>query len=111
MIVNYYSTTPVDGRSHVWYNNLIFFLTHLESEYMALSYKKLWKQLIDRDMTRMDLRDAVGLSSTTLAKMSKGDTVTTNVLERICSNLKCNIGDIVDYVPDSDLDNKSSAEQ
>lgn len=78
---------------------------------MALSYKKLWKQLIDRDMTRMDLRDAVGLSSTTLAKMSKGDTVTTNVLERICSNLKCNIGDIVDYVPDSDLDNKSSAEQ
>lgn len=78
---------------------------------MALSYKKLWKQLIDHDMTRMDLRDAVGLSSTTLAKMSKGDTVTTNVLERICSNLKCNIGDIVDYVPDSVMDGKSSAEQ
>ncbi len=67
---------------------------------MALCYKKLWKQLIDHDMTRMDLRDAVGLSSTTLAKMSKGETVATNVLERICGNLKCNIGDIVDYVPD-----------
>jgi len=67
---------------------------------MALCYKKLWKQLIDHDMTRMDLRDAVGLSSTTLAKMSKGETVSTNVLERICGNLKCNIGDIVDYVPD-----------
>lgn len=65
---------------------------------MALCYKKLWKQLIDRDMTRMDLREAVGLSSTTLAKMSKGETVATNVLERICSKLKCNIGDIVDYV-------------
>ena len=76
---------------------------------MALCYKKLWKQLIDRDMTRMDLRDAVGMSSTTLAKMSKGDVVDTTVLERICKNLKCNIGDIVDYVPDEPEISESKA--
>lgn len=76
---------------------------------MALCYKKLWKQLIDRDMTRMDLRDAVGMSSTTLAKMSKGDVVATTVLERICKNLKCNIGDIVDYVPDEPEISESKA--
>ena len=60
-------------------------------------------------MTRMDLRDAVGMSSTTLAKMSKGDAVATTVLERICKNLKCNIGDIVDYVPDEPEISESKA--
>lgn len=67
---------------------------------MALSYKKLWKQLIDHDMNRADLREATGLSPATLAKMSKGDPVGTTILERICRTLQCNIGDIVDYVPD-----------
>ena len=52
---------------------------------MALCYKKLWHQLIDHDMTRSDLREAIGLSSTTLAKMSKGEAVETPILEKICS--------------------------
>ena len=62
---------------------------------MALSYKKLWKQLIDHDMNRADLREATGLSPATLAKMSKGD--------RICRTLQCNIGDLVDYIPDESV--------
>ena len=67
---------------------------------MALCYKKLWHQLIDHDMTRSDLREAIGLSPTTLAKMSKGEAVATPILEKICSTLNCDIGDIVSYVPE-----------
>ena len=66
---------------------------------MAMCYKKLWKLLIDRDMTRADLRDKTGLSPATLAKMSKGEAIGANVLERICETMQCNVGDVMDYVP------------
>jgi len=66
---------------------------------MALCYKKLWKLLIDKDMTRASLREATGIAPATIAKMSRGESVGTSVLERICESLQCNIGDIVDYVP------------
>ena len=66
---------------------------------MALCYKKLWKLLIDHDMTRADLRGATGIAPATIAKMSRGESVGASVLERICESLQCNIGDIVDYVP------------
>lgn len=69
---------------------------------MALCYKKLWKQLIDHDMTRSGLRDAIGISTATLAKMNKGERIGMPILERICQELKCNIGDLVDYVPNED---------
>lgn len=68
---------------------------------MALCYKKLWKLLIDRDMTRADLRRLTGISPTTISKMSKGAGIGSGVLERICAALDCNVGDIVDYVPES----------
>ena len=66
---------------------------------MAVSYKKLWKMLIDRDMSKSDLRIRAHISSVTLAKLGKGESVTTSVLVRICNVLDCNIGDIVDVVP------------
>ena len=66
---------------------------------MALCYKKLWKLLIDRDMTRADLREATGVSPATFAKMSKGEPVGVGILDRICESMNCNIGDIVDHVP------------
>lgn len=69
---------------------------------MALSYNKLWKKLIDRNMTKTQLRHAAGLCTVTLARMSKGESVGANVLERICASMKCDIGDIVSYVPDED---------
>ena len=68
---------------------------------MALCYKKLWKLLIDRDMTRADLREATGVSPATFAKMSKGEPVGVGILDRICESLQCNIGDIVDHVPET----------
>lgn len=73
---------------------------------MALCYKKLWHQLIDHDMTRSDLREAIGLSPTTLAKMSKGEAVAMPILEKICSTLNCDIGDIVSYVPEPSVSPK-----
>ena len=71
---------------------------------MAMCYKKLWKLLIDRDMTRADLRDKTGLSPATLAKMTKGEAIGANVLERICETMQCDVGDIMSYVPDEPAD-------
>lgn len=70
---------------------------------MAMSYKKLWKLLIDRDMTRGDLHQISGVAPSTLTKMSKGECVATNVIERICMALKCDVGDIMSYVPDNEI--------
>lgn len=67
---------------------------------MAMCYKKLWKLLIDRDMTRADLRKKTGISSATVAKMSKGEAIGANVLERICATMQCDVGDVMTYVPD-----------
>jgi DNA-binding Xre family transcriptional regulator len=68
---------------------------------MATSYKKLWKLLIDRDMKKKDLRILTGLSSSTIAKMTKNEAVSTDVLVKVCSVLNCDIGDIIEIVSDS----------
>ncbi len=68
---------------------------------MTMCYKKLWKLLIDRDMTRAGLRDKTGISLATLAKMSKGEAIGANVLKRICETMQCNVGDVMDYVPET----------
>ncbi|GHV55222.1 hypothetical protein FACS1894216_16990 [Synergistales bacterium] len=63
-----------------------------------MNYNKLWKLLIDKGMYRKDLKRLSGVSTTVLAKMSKGENVTTEVLLKICNALDCNITDIVDTV-------------
>ncbi|MBE6662866.1 MAG: helix-turn-helix transcriptional regulator [Ruminococcaceae bacterium] len=68
---------------------------------MAASYKKLWKLLIDRDMKKKDLRALTGLSSSTIAKMTKNETVSTDVLVKICGVLGCDVGDIMEVIPDT----------
>ena len=70
---------------------------------MALSYNKLWKMLIDKQMKKMDLKEATGIGSTTLSKLSKNQPVAMDVLMKICNVLECNIGDIMDIIPN---DNK-----
>lgn len=62
------------------------------------NYNKLWKLLIDRKMLKKDLMQKGSITSATMAKMGKGLPVSMEVLGRICEVLKCNIGDIVDYV-------------
>ena len=63
---------------------------------MKMSYKKLWKLLIDRNMNRTALRKAAGISSSSLAKLGKDENVTTDVLLRICKALDCELDDIVE---------------
>jgi DNA-binding Xre family transcriptional regulator len=72
---------------------------------MKISYKKLWKMLIDKDMTRRDLRRLTGVSTTSVAKMGKGENVQTDILLRICKVLKCDITEImeIDYDEPGDL--------
>lgn len=65
---------------------------------MALNYNRLWKLLIDKNMTKVALRDITGMGPGTLSKLSKNQRVSMEVLEKICKELNCNIGDIVDYV-------------
>lgn len=65
---------------------------------MAVSYRKLWKLLIDKDMKKKDLRIASGISTNALAKLGKNDRVGTDVLDKICLALNCDIGDIMEIV-------------
>jgi len=65
---------------------------------MTLSYKKLWHQLIDKDMTKTELQKAAGLSWGTMAKLNKGESVNTSILLRICSVLDCDVSDIMETV-------------
>ena len=63
---------------------------------MSVSYKKLWKLLIDRDMKKKDLCVAAGISHTSMAKLGKYENVRTDVLVKICTALQCDIGDIME---------------
>lgn len=64
---------------------------------MAVSYNGLWKLLIDKNMKKMDLIEKIEISSSTLAKMSKGEPVSMSILEKICDKLNCDFGDIINY--------------
>lgn len=67
---------------------------------MAVSYKKLWKLLIDKDMKKRDLESAAQISHYTMNKLTHGDNVTTDVLAKICLALDVNVGDIMEITPD-----------
>ena len=68
---------------------------------MAVSYNKLWKMLIDKGMKRTELRDAVDMSTNTLAKLGKNDYISLEILNRICTYLECDIGDVMEFVPEN----------
>lgn len=71
---------------------------------MHITYKKLFKLLIDRDMNRQDLRKLCGLSSASIAKLGKGENITTDVLVRICEGLNCQLEDIMELEADGPQD-------
>lgn len=66
---------------------------------VEVSYKKLWKILIDKDMKKKDLQAFAGTSWASVTKLSKGETVSMEVLMKVCKALECNIGDIMDLIP------------
>ncbi len=70
---------------------------------MAFNYNKLWKLLIDKNMNKTDLRKKISSTPSTIAKLSKNENVSLEILGRICKELNCNIGDIIDYIPDKEV--------
>ena len=68
----------------------------------VISYNKLWKLLIDKKMNRTELKEKSGISTASLAKLGKGENLTTAVLLKICCTLDCNISDIMDIVDDEE---------
>ncbi len=67
---------------------------------MAVSYNKLWKLLVDKKMSKADLRKAAGIAPNTMTKLRRDEEVTLTILGRICSVLEVNIGDIIDFIPE-----------
>lgn len=73
-----------------------------EKTQMKFSYNKLWKLLIDKDWTKTKLRQEAGISSSTIAKLGKGENITTDILLKICITLDCKIEDIVEIIDNDD---------
>ena len=67
---------------------------------MKINYKPLWKLLIDKDMKKKDLQAAAGISWAAVTKLSKGETVSMEVLMKVCKTLNCDIGDIMELIPE-----------
>ena len=79
---------------------------------MAVSYNKLWKLLIDKNMKKKELGEAAGISNSLIAKLGKNENVTVEVLDRICIALNCNIEDIIEVKDNTTpkTDNKTNGE-
>ena len=73
---------------------------------MQISYKKLWKLLIDKDMLKKDLASKAGISSTSMAKLSKNENVNTEILRKICTALECEISDIMEMTEEKEGENR-----
>lgn len=72
--------------------------------FMTVSYKRLWKLLIDKNMKKKDLCTKAGISSASITKMGKNGHVTTEILLKICSALDCKIEDIIEFIPNDNMD-------
>lgn len=68
---------------------------------MAVNYNKLWKMMIDKNMSKTELTRLAGISTNAMAKLGKNEDVKVNILEKLCTSLDCKLDDIVEFVPDS----------
>jgi DNA-binding Xre family transcriptional regulator len=71
---------------------------------MKVSYKKLWKLLIDRDMKKRDLQETAGISSSSIAKLSKNEYVSMDVLVKVCTSLNVDFADVIEIVSDKNIE-------
>lgn len=69
---------------------------------MSVSYKKLFKLLIDKDMKKKDLKEKAGIGNSTMTKLANDENVTVEVMAKICSALDCKMDDIIEIIPDED---------
>ena len=72
---------------------------------MSVSYKKLWKLLIDKNMIKKQLREQAGLTTNVIAKLGRDENVSTEVLCKICKALDCGLDDIIEIIPDEEEGN------
>lgn len=77
----------------------------------AVSYDKLWKKLIDKKMSRTDLKEKSGISTVSLAKLGKNENLTTTVLVKICNALDCDISEIMEIIPDEPFQEENAPVQ
>lgn len=73
---------------------------------MAISYNKLWKLLIDKNMTKTDLKNITGMNSATLANMGKDKYVSMRLIDKICGELNCDVDDIVEHIADETFESE-----
>jgi len=73
---------------------------------VKVSYKKLWKLLIDKDMMKKDLQSMAGISWASVTKLSKGEPVSMEVLMKVCGALGCDVGDVMEFIPTADDERK-----
>lgn len=78
-----------------------FIVVMMEVKCMAISYKNLWKLLIDRDMKKKDLQELAGISAASITKLGKNENVNTEIIAKICVALKCDVSDIMEIILDN----------
>lgn len=78
---------------------------------MRISYRPLWVMLAQKEMTKKELREQSGISTASLAKLGKGENITTDVLLKICKTLNCNINQIIETIPDEAESKEESASE
>lgn len=99
--VNIYDMLDTNSANAEFHSATLNLTTAFEVIKMAVSYKKLWKMLIDKDMKKKDLCVAAGISHASMAKLGKNENITTDVLVKICTALQCDIGDIMELTQNS----------
>lgn len=77
---------------------------------MVISYKNLWKLLIDRDMKKKDLQELAGISAASITKLGKNENVNTEIIAKICTALQCDVSDIMEIVPDESVKSTKAKE-
>ncbi len=77
---------------------------------MAVSYNRMWKLLVDKKMSKADLRKAAEIAPNTMTKLRRDEPVNLSILARICQELNCDFGDIIEYIREPDSDKTSAAE-
>ena len=91
----------------IWYPCCFLVIKGMKGDLMTRSYKKLWHILLDRDMSRSQLRKKAGISTNALAKLGKDESLPLKTLEKVCAALDCTLDDILEYVPDKETDGGS----
>lgn len=91
------------NKSVAFYSLIWFNIIKSGGETMTISYKKLWKLLIDKDMKKCELQQIANISASSIAKLGKNENVNTDILVKICNALKCDLQDIMELIDNGEV--------